>query len=66
LLGLLGLSLILLGTSLLRADPAITWNGLRLEAWAALAFILLAFIGLVGYSYSQAQAKIKLIEEHPV
>lgn len=66
LLGLLGLSLILLATAVLRTDPALTWNGLRLEAWAALGFCLLAFIGLVSYSRYQAQAKTKLVKENPV
>ena len=59
LLSLLGLSLILLATAILRADPELTWNGLRLEAWAALTYSLLAVIGLVGYSLYQVQAKLK-------
>lgn len=33
----LALSALLLGASLLRADPYPLWNGLRLETWAALA-----------------------------
>jgi phosphatidylglycerol:prolipoprotein diacylglycerol transferase len=37
-LALLGLSLELLGLSFLRADPAPLWNGIRLEAWAAVVF----------------------------
>lgn len=38
-LGLMGLSLIVLIVSFLRADPGPTWNGLRLEAWAALGWM---------------------------
>ncbi len=41
---LLGLSLILLAASFLRADPAPTWRGLRLETWACLAFGLFAVL----------------------
>lgn len=66
LLSLLGLSLILLAASILRADPALSWNGLRLEAWAALGYGLLAVIGLVGYPYYQSRAKFEKLEEHPV
>jgi hypothetical protein len=36
----LGFSLLMLGLSLLRDDPAPVWAGLRLETWAALAFLL--------------------------
>jgi hypothetical protein len=42
--GLGGLSLILLGLSLLRADPYPLYNGLRLETWAALIFLGIAVI----------------------
>jgi prolipoprotein diacylglyceryltransferase len=42
----LGFTLIMLGLSLLRADPAPTWLGLRLETWSAMAFSLLAGIFL--------------------
>jgi prolipoprotein diacylglyceryltransferase len=45
-LGFLGLSLILFGLSFLRADPALAWRGLRLEAWAGLVFASLALIAL--------------------
>lgn len=45
-LGLAALSLWLLLASLLRADPAPTWHGLRLDAWAAFGFLLLAGMGL--------------------
>ena len=38
-LGLGGLFLILLGSSLLRADPYPLFNGLRMETWAALIFL---------------------------
>jgi phosphatidylglycerol:prolipoprotein diacylglycerol transferase len=39
-------SLIMLVISLLRADPAPVWLGLRLETWAAMAFLLLAGFAL--------------------
>lgn len=44
-LGLGGLSLILLGASLLRVDPYLLYNGIRLETWAALLFLGIAVIG---------------------
>ena len=40
LLWVVGFSLILLALTLLRADPAPTWLGLRLDAWAALALLI--------------------------
>jgi phosphatidylglycerol:prolipoprotein diacylglycerol transferase len=43
-IGLGGLSLILLVTSLLRVDPYPLYNGIRLETWAALLFLGLAII----------------------
>lgn len=43
-LGLGGLSLILLGASLLRVDPYPLYNGIRLETWAALLFLGIAVI----------------------
>jgi phosphatidylglycerol---prolipoprotein diacylglyceryl transferase len=66
LLGLLGLSLIQLGMTFLRADPGLTWYGLRLEAWGALAFCLLAVFGLLGYSYYLALEKFNKLEDNPV
>ena len=42
----LGFSLIMLGLSMLRADPAPTWLGLRLETWAAMIFLLIAGFAL--------------------
>jgi prolipoprotein diacylglyceryltransferase len=42
----LGFSLLMLVLSLLRADPAPAWLGLRLETWAALAFLLIAGLAL--------------------
>lgn len=39
-LGLFGISTILFGLSYLRADPAYIWNGLRLDAWGALALMI--------------------------
>jgi len=41
-LALLGLMAILFASSFLRADPGFVWNGLRLEAWAALGLGLLS------------------------
>ena len=45
-LGLLNLSLISFGLSLLRVDPAPVWHGLRLDAWAALFFAIPALVVL--------------------
>ncbi len=42
----LGFSLIMLALSLLRADPAPVWLSLRLETWAAVAFLLVAGFAL--------------------
>jgi prolipoprotein diacylglyceryltransferase len=42
----LGFSLVMLGLSLLRDDPAPTWLGLRLETWAAMIFLLIAGFAL--------------------
>jgi phosphatidylglycerol:prolipoprotein diacylglycerol transferase len=66
LLSLLGLSLILLATTFLRADPGYSWNGFRLEAWAALAYSLLAIMGLVGLYFSQMHIKFEKLEDHSV
>lgn len=46
-LGVLGLSLELLALSFLRADPALAWRGLRLEAWAALGIFALTVLFLL-------------------
>jgi len=43
-LGWGGLSLILLGASVLRADPCPLWRGVRLETWAAIFFVGLSGI----------------------
>jgi phosphatidylglycerol:prolipoprotein diacylglycerol transferase len=40
-LALLGLALLLLAVSLLRADPALLWRGQRLDTWSALIFLCL-------------------------
>lgn len=56
---LLGLSLILLATSWLRADPALTWNGMRLEAWAALVYLLLSLAGLAAFHFRQIRTPLK-------
>ena len=66
LLGLLGLSLIQLGITILRADPGFIWYGLRLEAWGALVFSLLSVMGLLSYSYYLAREKSNQLEEKPV
>lgn len=47
-IGLLGLAIILFGSTVLRADPGVYTYGLRLEAWAALGFAVLALIGVLG------------------
>lgn len=47
LLGLLLLSLEMFALSYLRVDASLMWNGLRLEAWAALGFVVLAALLLV-------------------
>jgi phosphatidylglycerol:prolipoprotein diacylglycerol transferase len=48
--GILGLSLEMLGLSFWRADPAPGWNHMRLDAWAALAIILLTAASLaIGF-----------------
>jgi phosphatidylglycerol:prolipoprotein diacylglycerol transferase len=59
LLCLLGLSLILLAAAWLRADPGFSWNGMRLEAWVALAYSLLALAGLAALFFRQARAEQK-------
>lgn len=46
-LGLLGLSLELFVLSFLRSDPAPFWHGLRLETWAALAFVAASVLPLL-------------------
>ena len=46
-LGVLGLSLELLALSFLRADPAVAWRGLRLDAWAALAIVAFTTLFLI-------------------
>lgn len=47
-IGLFGTTLILFGMTFLRADPGIYWNGLRLDAWAALGFALIALVGMAA------------------
>jgi phosphatidylglycerol:prolipoprotein diacylglycerol transferase len=66
LLGLLGLSLIQLGLTFLRADPGLIWYGLRLEAWGALIFCLLSIIGLLSYTYYLARDKSNQLEDNPI
>jgi phosphatidylglycerol---prolipoprotein diacylglyceryl transferase len=50
-LALLGLSIVLFGLSFLRADPAPQWNGLRLEAWAAIGYIGIAILTFITISF---------------
>jgi len=54
-LGLFGLSTVVFGLSFLRADPALTWSGLRLEAWgsAGLMFIsaLIVVVSLLRWKF---------------
>lgn len=45
-LGLACLGAVNFGVSLLRADPALTWNGLRLDGWAGLVLVALGLIWL--------------------
>jgi hypothetical protein len=66
LLSLLGLSLILLAAAWLRADPGFSWNGIRLEAWAALAYSLLALAGLAALHFRRARAGQNKLEDIPV
>jgi prolipoprotein diacylglyceryltransferase len=49
-LAVFGLMAVIFASSFLRADPGYYWNGLRLDAWAAFGFSLLAGLqtGLVG------------------
>jgi phosphatidylglycerol:prolipoprotein diacylglycerol transferase len=51
-LGLLGLSAICFGLSFLRADVALTWQGLRLDAWGALALLLLALCAILTIQFT--------------
>ncbi len=45
-IGLLGLAIILFGLTYLRADPGVYAYGLRLDAWSAVGFAVLALIGV--------------------
>jgi phosphatidylglycerol:prolipoprotein diacylglycerol transferase len=65
-LSVLGLSFVLLATALLRGDPAILWNGARLEVWAALVYILLALLSLAIYHAYQARLSRQKLKELPV
>lgn len=66
LLSLLGLSLILLATAFLRADPAPVWNGMRLDAWAALVYSLLSLVSLAAFHAHQTRAHPKRTEEYTI
>jgi phosphatidylglycerol:prolipoprotein diacylglycerol transferase len=58
LLALFGLSLILLATAFLRADPVPTWAGVRLDAWAAAIYSALALTSLMVYTYHLTRTKL--------
>lgn len=58
-LGLAGLSLLMLLASLLRADPAPVWYGLRLDTLAAVGFLLLAGMGM-GILWMQKKRIVQL------
>jgi prolipoprotein diacylglyceryltransferase len=47
-LAMLAISLVLFCLSFLRADPAQSWNGWRVDSWAALIFSILAFLGCLA------------------
>lgn len=51
LMGLFGLSFELWLISFLRADPAPTWQGQRLDSWAALVFMALTGVPLLIYFF---------------
>jgi prolipoprotein diacylglyceryltransferase len=55
-LGLAGLSLILLITSLLRVDPYPLYNGLRIESWASIIFFGIALLS-GGITYLTSKHK---------
>jgi phosphatidylglycerol:prolipoprotein diacylglycerol transferase len=65
-LSMLGLSLILLATAFLRGDPARLWNGLRLDALAALIYSLLALVSLAVYHYLQLRGNHPKLEDYPI
>jgi len=56
-LALMGLSLELFGLSFLRADPAPLWNGVRLDAWAALVFAGIAGVAIIITSLQHNEAR---------
>lgn len=61
-LGLFGLSSVILGLSFLRADPAQTVSGLRLEAWGALGLMIISLLMLVvlllGWNYRRRMSSV--------
>ncbi len=52
-LSLLGISLELFGLSYLRADPSLYWQGMRLDAWAALVFAGIALAALIAFGITR-------------
>jgi phosphatidylglycerol:prolipoprotein diacylglycerol transferase len=55
-LGAFSLSLEMFALSFLRADPALSWLGLRLDAWSGLACALLCALGFVFLRKPEAPA----------
>jgi len=54
----LGLCILLMSVSLLRADPAPFWRGLRLETWAGLAFVGLSLAAILGVNIDLIREKL--------
>jgi phosphatidylglycerol:prolipoprotein diacylglycerol transferase len=60
--GLFGLSAIQCGLSFLRADPALVWNYLRLEAWGAIGLMLSSLLLLAAFILDWKSRKKKAIQ----
>jgi len=56
-LALIGLSVQFFGLSFLMADPSGMWNGLQLNAWAALAFLVIGCLALMFSIIRDSQSK---------
>ena len=57
-LGLAGLAVLMLSVSLLRADLAPAWRGLRLESWAAIGFLGLAIAAILVGLFSKHRKNV--------
>jgi len=57
-LALLGFSLAMFLLSFLRGDPGLTWLGLRLDAWGAIGFVVMA-AWLLWRSRQSQQAQLQ-------